>query len=233
MGLVDLSRLALAFGASLVSYHIGGGPRPFSAAWAVTNRCNLRCVYCNTPFLDPTDLPIDRVQVLFQRLRELGVRRLGLAGGEPLIRRDIGELVDLAKSFGFFVTMNTNLVLYERRAEVFEDVDVVFTSLDGDAQTHLARRGEKSLDGVMDAIADLRRRHKPVVAIMVVGAGDFEQAEGSSIPRGSSSATASMSPRTTSRPTAISTSASRRHSARSLSSGSTSGEFVAEATTRP
>lgn len=177
MGLVDLSRLALAFGASLASYHSGGGPRPFSAAWAVTNRCNLRCVYCNTPFLDPTDLRLDQVEVLFRRLRELGVCRLGLAGGEPLMRKDIGEVVSLAKSLGFFITMSTNLVLYERRTEVFEEVDVVFTSLDGDDATHLAHRGERSLDGVMDAIGDLRRRRKPVVAIMVVSAGEIAQAE--------------------------------------------------------
>lgn len=177
MGWVDLSRLALAFGASLVSYRGGRGPRPFSAAWAVTNRCNLRCVYCNTPFLDPTELPPDRVRLLFERLRALGVRRLGLAGGEPLIRRDIGAIVALAKSMGFFVTMNSNLVIYGRKPEVFDDVDVVFTSLDGDEETHLSRRGERSLDGVMSAIGDLRRRRKPVVAIMVVGAGELEQAE--------------------------------------------------------
>ena len=178
MAWAELARLATAWGLSLASYHTGAGPRPFSAAWAVTNRCNLRCVYCNTPFLDSTELPIERVDTLFGRLRALGVRRLGLAGGEPLVRRDIGEIVSLAKSHGFFVTMNSNLVLYARKPEVFDAVDVVFTSLDGDPETHRARRGEKSLDGVVAAIDALRGRDKPVVAIMVVGAGDVEQAEG-------------------------------------------------------
>ena len=70
----DLARLGLSYGMSLVSYHAGGAPRPFSAAFAVTNRCNLRCVYCNTPFLDPTHLALGRVECLFDRPRALGVR---------------------------------------------------------------------------------------------------------------------------------------------------------------
>lgn len=178
MGWAELSELGRAFAVSFAAYHTGRGPRPFSAAWAVTNRCNLRCSYCNTPFLDPRELPLERVALLLDRLRDLGVCRLGLAGGEPLIRRDIGDVVALARERGLFVTMNTNLVLYARKPDVFDDVQVVFTSLDGDEETHRARRGERSHDGVLDAIDDLRERGKPVVAIMVVGAADIGQANG-------------------------------------------------------
>jgi len=49
---------------------------PFSATFAVTNRCNLRCSYCNCPFIDPTNLDLPRIAVLFDRLREMGIRRL-------------------------------------------------------------------------------------------------------------------------------------------------------------
>lgn len=174
----DVARLGLAYGMSLVSYHAGGAPRPFSAAFAVTNRCNLRCVYCNTPFMDPTHLPIDRVGTLFERLHALGVSRLGLVGGEPLVRKDIGEIIALARRHRFYVTMNSNLGLYRRRPEVFDEVDLVFTSLDGDEAAHTATRGEGSYDGVLDAIEDLVARDKPVVAIQVVQQPELAQAEG-------------------------------------------------------
>ena len=177
MNLPDVTRLAFSYALSFGAYWTGRGPRPFSAAYAVTNRCNLRCAYCNTPFMDPTDLSLEQSRLLFDRLRSLGVCRLGLVGGEPLVRKDLGELVDEAKSRQFYVTLNSNLVLYHRRPEVFDDVDLVFTSLDGDPETHRARRGERSFDGVLDAIAQLVARRKPVVAICVVGEADLPQAE--------------------------------------------------------
>lgn len=166
--LAATARMGLAFGMSLVAYWASASARPFSASFAVTNRCNLRCSYCNTPFLDPRDLPLERVELLLRRLHALGVRRLGLLGGEPLMRRDIGEIVALGQALGFYVSINSNLNLYARRPEVFDGVDLVLTSLDGDEAAHRASRGERSWDGVLAAIADLVERGKPVIAIAVV-----------------------------------------------------------------
>jgi MoaA/NifB/PqqE/SkfB family radical SAM enzyme len=93
---------------SFLAYRTGRGPRPFSAAMAVTNRCNLRCVYCNTPYMDPKDLSFDQSLTVMDRLKDLGVSRLGIVGGEPLIKKDIGELVKEAKQRGFYITFNSN-----------------------------------------------------------------------------------------------------------------------------
>ena len=175
---LDHARLGAAYAISLVSYWAHAKPRPLSASFAVTNRCNLRCSYCNTPFLDPHDLPLDRVEVIFQRLRAMGAQRLGLVGGEPLARKDIAEMIAMAKRMGFYVSVNTNLVLYDRKPEVFDEVDLVFTSLDGDADVHTRNRGEGSYDGVLEAIAALVDRGKPVIAITVVTEHNLDQADG-------------------------------------------------------
>jgi MoaA/NifB/PqqE/SkfB family radical SAM enzyme len=164
----DKLAIGYAYATSLLSWMTDGAPRPFSATFAVTNRCNLRCSYCNTPFLDPTDLPLDRIEVLFRRLRAMGVRRLGLAGGEPMVRRDLGDIVALAKAQRFFVTLNSNLTRYHRHPERIAQADLVYTSLDGDAAAHAAARGAHAHDGVLDAIARLVASGKPVVAICVV-----------------------------------------------------------------
>src|SRR6185369_17111002 len=156
---------------------VDGPPRPFSATFAVTNRCNLRCGYCNCPFIDPTNLPLDRIAVLFDRLQTMGVRRLGLAGGEPMMRKDIAEIIALAKRRGFWVSVNSNLTLYDRHPEWLEDADLVYTSLDGDEAAHVAARGEGSHAGVMAAITDLVRRGKPVIAICVVTEHSLGQAD--------------------------------------------------------
>jgi MoaA/NifB/PqqE/SkfB family radical SAM enzyme len=174
MRLDQRTTLALAFGRSLVSYHIDGNPILLSASFAVTNRCNLRCSYCNTPFLDPADLPLSSVEVLFDRLHSVGARRLGLAGGEPLVRKDIGDIVAIAKGRGFYVTMNTNLSLYTSRRSAVKDVDLFFTSLDGDQAAHESARGEGSHEGVLEAIREIAAGGRPVVAISVAGRDNLE-----------------------------------------------------------
>lgn len=168
---------ALAFGRSLLSFSVSGAPRPVSATFAVTNRCNLRCSYCNTPFLDPTDLPLSRVELLFDRLANVGVKRLGLAGGEPMVRKDIGDIVALAKDRGFYVTMNTNLLLFHKNRTSVSDVDLFFTSLDGDREHHESARGPRAYDGVLDAIGEIVAGGRRVVAICVVTEHSVDQAQ--------------------------------------------------------
>jgi MoaA/NifB/PqqE/SkfB family radical SAM enzyme len=175
--LSDTLALGYAYGTSLLSYMVDGPPRPFSATFAVTNRCNLRCAYCNCPFIDPTDLDLARIEVLFGRLHDLGVRRLGLAGGEPMMRSDLGEVIALAKRQRFYVTVNSNLTLFARHPERLAAADLVYTSLDGDASSHVAARGERAHDGVLDGITRLVAGGKPVVAICVVTPDNLDQAD--------------------------------------------------------
>ena len=173
----DQWRLGWAFARSLASYQFGGPPRPFSATFAVTNRCNLRCRYCNTPFLDPHHLSLTEIEQLFSRLKKLGIARLGLAGGEPLVRDDLGEIVALAKAHGFWLSLNSNLNLYHRHEALFDHIGLVFTSLDGTFEHHRQGRGAKALDGLIDAIRSLRARRVPVVAICVVDAHNVDDAD--------------------------------------------------------
>jgi MoaA/NifB/PqqE/SkfB family radical SAM enzyme len=176
--LADKLALGYAYGTSLLAYMVDGPPRPFSATFAVTNRCNLRCEYCNCPFIDPKDLDLPRIEVLFDRLHAMGVRRLGLAGGEPMMRRDVGDVIATAKRRGFYVTVNSNLTLFGRHPERLALADLVYTSLDGDEEAHVAARGRDAFDGVVAAIERLVAAGKPVIAICVVTEHSVGQAEG-------------------------------------------------------
>jgi MoaA/NifB/PqqE/SkfB family radical SAM enzyme len=173
----DKLAIGYAYGASLLAYMVDGPPRPFSATFAVTNRCNLRCEYCNCPFIDPTNLDLARIDTLFRRIRAMGVRRLGLAGGEPMMRPDLGAIIAMAKEQGFYVTVNSNLTLYDRHPERLAQADLIYTSLDGDAAAHTAARGEQAYDGVLSGITQLLRDGKPVIAICVVTEHSLDQAE--------------------------------------------------------
>lgn len=161
-------RFAQRFLHSLWSYALEGEPHPFSASYAITNRCNLRCSYCNYPYLSPAELSLEEIELLLKNLKELGVMRLGIVGGEPLLYRKLGAVLERAKSLGFYLTLNTNLTLYSRRQEELAPVDLFFTSLDGPQAIHERNRGPRSFAGVCEAIADLRQRGKTVIPICVV-----------------------------------------------------------------
>lgn len=177
MRFADTLALGYAYGTSLLAYMVDGPPRPFSATFAVTNRCNLRCTYCNCPFIDPTNLDLARIAILFDRLRDMGVRRLGLAGGEPMMRPDIGAIIAMAKDRGFYVCVNSNLTLFDRHPERLALADLIYTSLDGDEESHLAARGEGSHAGVIAAVKKLVADGKPVIAICVVTEHSLTQTE--------------------------------------------------------
>ena len=164
----DMASTCGAFARSLYSYYVDGSPRPFSASMAITNHCNIRCEYCNAPFLAPGGLPLDKLEIVLDRLFAIGVRRLGIFGGEPLVRKDCEQIARGAKARGFYVSINSNLQLYPKFPGVFDHVDIVMTSIDGHRELHEAGRGAGSFDGVLEAVGDLRRRGKKVVAICVV-----------------------------------------------------------------
>jgi cyclic pyranopterin phosphate synthase len=64
---------------------------------SVTDRCNMKCVYCIPPGMEWLEkegiLSYEEIERLARLLARLGVRRVRLTGGEPTIRRDLPELV--------------------------------------------------------------------------------------------------------------------------------------------
>jgi cyclic pyranopterin phosphate synthase len=90
---------------------------------SVTDRCNLRCQYC-MPERDYVWLPrhdildFEEISVLVDLFVELGVDKVRLTGGEPLVRRDLPELIRLlaAKPRLRDLAMTTNGVLLAERA---------------------------------------------------------------------------------------------------------------------
>jgi len=65
---------------------------------SVTDRCNLRCVYCipQVPFVHKSPAQIlsyERIEDIVKVAVELGIKKVRLTGGEPLLRKDIGRLV--------------------------------------------------------------------------------------------------------------------------------------------
>lgn len=107
--------------------------RPFFLAHAMTYGCNSRCQSCtywkNIPRMKE-DLGTEGVFRLLDSAYDAGMRGYYMFGGEPLIRRDIGQIVDYAKKRGFVTVMNTNGSLLEQKVHELENLDFAFVSID-------------------------------------------------------------------------------------------------------
>ena len=123
---------------------------------SVTDRCNLRCSYC-MPEQDYVWLPRERL-LSFQELAtvagvfaELGVSRLRLTGGEPLIRSDLPVLVELLAGVPGIedLALTTNGILLPQSAGALVDagmqrVTISLDTLKPDRFRELAGRDELS-----------------------------------------------------------------------------------------
>jgi PqqA peptide cyclase len=95
--------------------------RPFGLLAELTYRCPLSCPYCSNP-LNLADYGDELTTAEWQRVlaeaQELGVLQLHLSGGEPLLRRDLVDIVNSANELGLYTNLITSaLGLSRRRAE--------------------------------------------------------------------------------------------------------------------
>ena len=122
---------------------------PAWAAWQVTYRCNFQCSFCNywqTPSRPENELSTDGFRQASRRLADLGAVLISLAGGEPLLRDDIVDIVEAVGRYHFpFITTNGWNATPQLAAEIFRaGCWGVSVSLDyADAARHDTQRGRQ------------------------------------------------------------------------------------------
>ena len=115
--------------------------RPFGLLAELTYACPLHCPYCSNPLNlgDYSDeLTTQEWQRVLVEAKELGVLQLHLSGGEPLLRRDLVEIVRNASGLGLYTNLITSgFGLSSRRAELLRaaGLDHVQISIQADEPT--------------------------------------------------------------------------------------------------
>lgn len=117
---------------------------PLLVGWAVTNRCNSRCAYCDRPAAAADELSASRALDLADAMAHHGVAMVTLSGGEPLLRPDIGILMRHLRSAGVLVGLNTNGALLPDRIDEAIAAHFVTVSIDGPEEVHDRIRGTGS-----------------------------------------------------------------------------------------
>ena len=101
----------------------------------LTNRCNVNCLYCHHDGMvkSKDEMTADELYTICKIAKKLGVKKIRLSGGEPLLKKDIVEIVERIASLGFKdISMTTNGILLEKYAQDLKDagLDRVNVSLD-------------------------------------------------------------------------------------------------------
>lgn len=98
---------------------------------SLTDRCNLRCVYCmpeeGVPYEDPAKLlNFDELERVVRVLAGAGLRKVRLTGGEPLVRKGVPELAARLVAVPGIreVTLTTNGILLDRHAQALWDAGI-------------------------------------------------------------------------------------------------------------
>lgn len=139
---------------------------PILAIFDVTKVCNQRCPMCNIWRDKSTDMNLKEIESHAKELHYFGVGYVFLQGGEPLIREDIVEIVEIFLRYGIRPTIITNGVLLTPHLaeEIAKRECNLAVSIDSlKKEKYAILRGVNTLDKVInniEALDFLRGKHK-------------------------------------------------------------------------
>jgi cyclic pyranopterin phosphate synthase len=155
---------------------------------SVTDKCNLRCVYCmpeqGLPWLKHEQiLRYEEIARIVEVMAGMGLRSVRLTGGEPLVRRDVVELVRLIKKIPEItdISLSTNAVLLaplaaELRAAGVNRLNISLDSLRPDRIDAIARRAgtHSAIFEGLDAAQDVGFEPLKINVVVMRGRNDDE-----------------------------------------------------------
>jgi MoaA/NifB/PqqE/SkfB family radical SAM enzyme len=151
---------------------------PIKVTHYITSRCNLHCGFCCVDHIkNEKDLTTGQVQQCMREFRQAGTQVYGFCGGEPLLRKDIDELIQYAKKLGYVITLTTNGSLMDKHLDALCEADFVYVSLDGPRKLHDRIRGSPTFDTVVRNIDLLVAKGKTPQINMVVFPGNLKEME--------------------------------------------------------
>jgi cyclic pyranopterin phosphate synthase len=154
---------------------------------SVTDRCNLRCTYCMPeqgviPKRHQDILSYEKMVEVAREAITLGIKKIRLTGGEPLVRKGVLFLVEQLKKLPGLkeLTLSTNGVLLETMARPLKDagidrINVSLDTLDPKKYKKLTRIGDiKCVLKGINAVIDAGFKNSKINMVLIPGVNDDE-----------------------------------------------------------
>lgn len=128
--------------------------KPVLCNYYVTYRCNAKCSFCDIWEKPSPYITLENAEQNLKDLKRLGVNVVDFTGGEPLLHRQLPELLKLAKNLGMITTVTTNALLYPKHASKLKGlIDMLHFSLDSpNEEEHNLSRGVQLFDKFEESI---------------------------------------------------------------------------------
>jgi len=128
---------------------------PLTVTFLLTYRCNYRCPYCLFWKVKKKELTTKQVFSKIDELKDMGTMNIIYSGGEPLLRKDIGKIIDYTKKRGIFCLLLTNGALIPRKLKDIKNVDIIHLSFDGPET--ITTRDKNSFQDFLKAIKKIKK----------------------------------------------------------------------------
>jgi MoaA/NifB/PqqE/SkfB family radical SAM enzyme len=141
---------------------------PLLVSWLLTNRCNYQCKYCSIWNKQTKELNFNQARYIINELSKCGTKVISFSGGEPLLREDIGRIIDYCSQKGIYTKLTTNGSLVAKKIDEIKNVNVVKLSFDGPSEVHDLHRQPGSYRNVIDAARLLKEYNINVIFNCVI-----------------------------------------------------------------
>jgi len=149
-------------------------PRPYAFLAELTYRCPLHCPYCSNPtqVRNHHELTTDEWKRVIREAAALGVLQIGFSGGEPLVRRDLAELIRAAREANLYTNLITSGIGFDDdrvcalRDAGLDSVQLSFQSNDADLADEIA--GARAHQRKLDIAAKIRAAGIPLSLNFVI-----------------------------------------------------------------
>lgn len=141
---------------------------PLVVGWSLTNNCNLNCKYCKRWQMAGKELKTHEVFSVLNELRRLNTKIISFTGGEPLLRSDIGDIIDYAHKKRIYLNINTNGTLFLEKVNELNNINSVRFSLDGTEEVNDYIRGKETFRKVIQAVRMAIHKRLKVAIVTVL-----------------------------------------------------------------
>jgi len=134
---------------------------PEIATVAVTNKCPYNCLYCSVSDKTVNDMPAVLIKRVISKLQDMGSFNISLTGGEPLLRKDIEDIIAAVDDRSIVKVFTTGYSLTKEKAKALKKAGLLSVSIsldDRDLKIHDRRCGfEGAGDIALKAIENAKK----------------------------------------------------------------------------
>lgn len=151
----------------------------------LTYRCPLQCPYCSNPLkLEGSESELTTAQWIdvFTQAREMGAVQLGLSGGEPLLRKDLAELIREARALGYYSNLITSGIglnahkVADFRKSGLDHIQISFQASNEELNTWLSG-SRKAFEQKLEMAREIKAQGYPMVLNFVTHKHNLDEVD--------------------------------------------------------